>query len=80
MVNALQTVLDKADNAKIPVFGSEIEQVKSGCVASMGIDYYQLGIETGKMAAKILKDEEKASRPAYYSFQSRIICKHSSSR
>ena len=61
VVNALQTVLDKANNAKIPVFGSEIEQVKSGCVASMGIDYYQLGIETGKMAAKILKGEEKAS-------------------
>ena len=53
VVNALQTVLDKANNAKIPVFGSEIEQVKSGCVASMGIDYYQLGIETGKMAANV---------------------------
>lgn len=61
VVNALQTVLDKANGAGIPVFGSEIEQVKSGCVASMGIDYYQLGIETGKMAAKILKGEEKAS-------------------
>ena len=61
VVNALQTVLDKANGAKIPEFGSEIEQVKSGCVASMGIDYYQLGIETGKMAAKILKGEEKAS-------------------
>ena len=36
VVNALQTVLDKANGAKIPVFGSEIEQVKSGCVASMG--------------------------------------------
>ena len=35
VVNALQTVLDKANGAKIPVFGSEIEQVKSGCVASM---------------------------------------------
>ena len=61
VVNALQTVLDKANGAKIPVFGSEIEQVKSGCVASMGIDYYQLGIETGKMAAKVLKGEKKAS-------------------
>ena len=65
VVNALQTVLDKANSAKIPVFGSEIEQVKSGCVASMGIDYYQLGIETGKMAAKILKGEEKASDTPY---------------
>ena len=65
VVNALQTVLDKANSAKIPVFGSEIEQVKSGCVASMGIDYYQLGIETGKMAAKILKGEAKASDTPY---------------
>lgn len=65
VVNALQTVLDKANGANIPVFGSEIEQVKSGCVASMGIDYYQLGIETGKMAAKILKGEEKTSDTPY---------------
>jgi putative ABC transport system substrate-binding protein len=31
----------------------------------MGIDYYQLGIETGKMAAKILKGEAKASDTPY---------------
>ena len=61
VVASLPTILDKANEKKIPVFGSEIEQVKSGCVASMGIDYYQLGIKTGKMAAKILKGEEKAS-------------------
>ena len=60
VVSALQTVLDKANAAGIPVFGSEIEQVKSGCVASMGIDYYQLGVETGEMAAKILKGETTA--------------------
>ena len=65
VVNALQTVLDKANNAGIPVFGSEIEQVKSGCVASMGIDYYQLGIETGEMAAKILKGETTADKTPF---------------
>ena len=65
VVNALQTVLDKANNAKIPVFGSEIEQVKAGCVASMGIDYFQLGVETGAMAAKILKGEATAADTAF---------------
>ena len=65
VVNALQTVLDKANNAKIPVFGSEIEQVKSGCVASMGIDYVSLGKQTGEMAAKVLKGEAKASELNY---------------
>ena len=74
VVSALQTVLDHANEAKIPVFGSEVEQVKAGCVAAAGIDYVELGKQTGKMAAKILKGEAKASEmkfelisePSYY--------------
>ncbi len=46
---------------KIPVFGSEIEQVKIGCLAAEGLDYVALGKQTGKMAAKVLKGEAKAS-------------------
>ena len=61
VVSALQTVLDHANEAKIPVFGSEVEQVKAGCVAADGIDYFALGKQTGKTAAKILKGEAKAS-------------------
>ena len=61
VVNALQTVLDKANGAGIPVFGSEIEQVKIGCLAAEGIDYIALGKQTGKMAAKSIKGEAKAS-------------------
>lgn len=61
VVSALQTVIAKADDAGIPVFGSEVEQVKAGCVAAMGIEYYELGKQTGAMAAKILKGEAKAS-------------------
>ena len=45
----------------------------------MGIDYYQLGIETGKMAAKILKGEEKASGYSiHYSIKSRAVRQYSS--
>lgn len=61
VVSALQTVLDEANKAGIPVFGSEVEQVKAGCVASMGLEYIELGKQTGKMAAKVLKGEAKAS-------------------
>jgi putative ABC transport system substrate-binding protein len=61
VVNNLSTVLQAANGAKIPVFGSEVEQVKNGCLASQSIDYVALGKETGKMAAKILKGEAKAS-------------------
>ena len=61
VVSALQAVLDSANKKGIPVFGSEIEQVKAGCLAAEGLDYVELGKQTGHMAAKVLKGEAKAS-------------------
>ena len=65
VVSALALVLDKANAAGKPVFGSEIEQVKLGCVAAEGLDYITLGRQTGLMAAKVLKGEAKASEIPY---------------
>lgn len=65
VVSALPTVLDQANKKNIPVFGSEIEQVKLGCLAAEGLDYTNLGKETGKMAAKVLKGEAKAEEMEY---------------
>ncbi|MCI6859452.1 MAG: ABC transporter substrate-binding protein [Eubacterium sp.] len=65
VVSSLATILDKANEKKIPVFGSEIEQVKIGCLAAEGIDYIKLGKQTGQMAAKILKGEAKAEDMAF---------------
>ena len=65
VVNSLATILDKANAQNIPVFGSEIEQVKLGCVAAEGLDYIELGKQTGKMAAQVLKGEKKASEMNY---------------
>lgn len=61
VVSSLPLILSKANACKIPVFGSEIEQVKLGCLAAMGLDYVELGKQTGHMAAKVLKGEAKAS-------------------
>ena len=57
VVGVLGAILEKTDEAGIPVYGSEIEQMKNGCVAGAGIDYVKLGIQTGKMAAKVLTGE-----------------------
>ena len=65
VVNSLATILDKANTKKIPVFGSEIEQVKIGCLAAEGLDYVELGKQTGRMAAKVLKGEAEASEMNY---------------
>ncbi len=61
VVSSLPLILDKAAKKNIPVFGSEIEQVRIGCLATVGLDYIDLGKQTGVMAAKVLKGEAKAS-------------------
>lgn len=65
VVSALPTIIEKANAKGIPVFGSEVEQVKIGCLASEGIEYFQLGVQTGQMAAKVLKGEMEASEMPY---------------
>lgn len=69
VVQGLPTILAKAGEKNIPVFGSEIEQVKIGCLAAAGIDYIELGKKTGQMAAKILKGEATANEMPYETFE-----------
>lgn len=57
VVNNLSTLLHATDAAGIPVFGSEEEQVRNGCVASESLDYVKLGAQTGEMAASVLSGE-----------------------
>lgn len=56
VVGKLETnILPITNEKNIPVFGSEIEQVKKGCVASASIDYVNdVGMAAGEAAAKIL--------------------------
>ncbi|MBO5059312.1 MAG: ABC transporter substrate-binding protein [Clostridia bacterium] len=63
VVSALAVVLDKANASNIPVFGSEEEQVKNGCIASAGLDYVELGKQAGIMAARVLKGEAVSDIP-----------------
>lgn len=63
VVQYLDVVLDQADEAGLPVYGSEIEQVKNGCLATVGIDYLALGKQTGLIAARILDGEPASQIP-----------------
>lgn len=64
IVGKLETnILPLTDAAKIPVFGSEIEQVKVGCVASASIDYIDVGKLSGTAAAKILGGKSASDIP-----------------
>ena len=63
VVSYLAVVLEKSEEYGKPVFGSEIEQVINGCVASEGIEYTELGRQTGRMAARVLRGESAEDIP-----------------
>ena len=61
IVSAMPTVLQTAHNRQVPVFASENNSVEQGAIATLGIDYYLLGKQTGSMAARILNGAETAN-------------------
>ena len=73
-------ILPITNEKKIPVFGSEIEQVKVGCVASSSIDYIDVGKSAGKSAADILNGKSADDIPVAYitdptSYYNSNVCK-----
>lgn len=67
VVSALESVLDVANDKKIPVLVGELDSVKRGGFGAYGFSYYDIGFETGQMAVQILKDGKKpADIPAAY--------------
>lgn len=61
VVSAIESLLQAAQSAKIPVIAAEGDSVKRGAMATYGIDYEKLGYQTGEMALKVLEGEDPAT-------------------
>ncbi len=57
IASAMPNVVKVAEAAKKPIIGAEPGEVENGALATAGINYYNLGVQTGHMAAKILRGE-----------------------
>lgn len=55
--SAMPIVSEITTAAKIPTICGEANMVEGGGLATLGIDYYKLGYQTGLMAVKVLKGE-----------------------
>ena len=67
VVGKLETnILPITNEKNIPVFGSEIEQVRVGCAASASIEYLDVGAAAGKAAAEILGGKNASDIPVSY--------------
>lgn len=64
VVSALESILQVAESKSLPVIAAEGDSVERGSLATYGIDYEQLGYQTGEMAIQILQeDADPASMP-----------------
>ncbi|WP_053957055.1 ABC transporter substrate-binding protein [Inediibacterium massiliense] len=63
IVSSMPIIAKHTLEAKIPVIAAEKGSVESGALATVGINYYKLGYETGKMAASVLKGEDISKMP-----------------
>lgn len=59
IASAMPNLVAITDAAKKPVFCGEPNMVKAGGLATYGIDYYKLGVQTGHMAADVLEGKAK---------------------
>ncbi|HFI0637955.1 TPA: tryptophan ABC transporter substrate-binding protein [Streptococcus suis] len=63
VASAFSTVVSVANKTKTPIFTSVEDMVMGGGIASVTLSQYDLGVATGKMAAKILDGANPGDTP-----------------
>ena len=58
VVSALEAAIAVADENDIPFYAGDTDSVKRGALASIGFNYFDVGVETGKVVARVLKGEK----------------------
>ena len=61
VVSAYETMVRVATDAKLPMIAADTSSIKRGAVAALGMNYYDMGRQTGKMVVRILKGEKPGS-------------------
>jgi putative ABC transport system substrate-binding protein len=65
IASAMPTVVKIADAKKVPIIPVTKKMVKEGGFATSGLDQFELGVQTGRMSAQILKGKNPATMPIY---------------
>ncbi|MHA2937449.1 ABC transporter substrate-binding protein [Vibrio sp. RC27] len=61
VASAIEGMIVAANQAKTPVFAATTTYVESGAVASLGFDYYQIGVQTADYVAAVLEGTDPGS-------------------
>ncbi|PLX37156.1 MAG: ABC transporter permease [Hyphomicrobiales bacterium] len=58
IVSALEAAIQVAEQNKIPLYAGDTDSVPRGAVAAIGFNYFDIGVQTGAIVARVLKGEK----------------------
>jgi len=60
VVSGLEALIKVCEDNQIPLFPSDEPSIERGSIAAYGFDYYDIGLQTGYMVAKVLEADDGA--------------------
>jgi putative ABC transport system substrate-binding protein len=69
---AIDAVVAEASKGGVPVISTQPEMVARGALIALGGDYYQIGRDTGDLAARVLGGEDMNRMPVIYSTPTKL--------
>ncbi|HFR3797862.1 TPA: tryptophan ABC transporter substrate-binding protein [Streptococcus suis] len=73
IASAFSTVVSAANKSKKPIYTSVEDMVEGGGIASVTLSQFDLGVATGKMAAKVLDGAKTADTPVEVFNQGTVV-------
>ena len=66
VVTALEALIQVGRENKLPVIAGDIDSVPRGAIAALGFDYRDVGRQTGRMVARVLRGEMPGDLPVEF--------------
>ena len=73
---AIDTVVAEAAKGGVPVLSTQPDTAARGVLLALGGDYYQIGRETGDLAARVLGGENMGRIPVQYTLPMKLSINH----
>ncbi|NLN28426.1 MAG: ABC transporter substrate-binding protein [Firmicutes bacterium] len=73
VVAAIESVVLVSEQARLPLIAGEDQSVENGALATIGIDYYQLGRQTADIAHRVLQGEDPAEISIEYQSEMTVV-------
>ena len=63
VVTALEAILKVGTENRLPVFAGDSDSVRRGAIATFGLDYFDVGRQTGAIVVRVLEGDKPADIP-----------------